>query len=99
MSTMESAISTTQPMSAQMVDHQNVRISHVMCDSSQVPRASLRFTYATITPTMPTKVSSGAGTTSPELATCSSAATANRMYATSAAVTGGWCAVAGAGAT
>ena len=62
---MPSTISTAQPISAHTVDHQNVRISQVMCDSTHVPRASLRFTYATMTPMMPMNVSSGAGTAMP----------------------------------
>ena len=48
-----STISTTQPSTSHSIDHQNVRISHVRCDSTHVPRASPRVMYATMTPTMP----------------------------------------------
>ena len=35
---------TSQPSTAHRSDHQNVRISHVKCDATQVPAASPRFT-------------------------------------------------------
>ena len=59
-------------------DHQNVAISQSKCDSVQVPRASSRYTYAMITPTMPRIANSGANITNPDPITPPIAVIANR---------------------